>query len=156
MENAEIARRLEQVTGLLEAQRANPSGSKRTTALQWVLGILISIWPISDASRARGRRSWRPKADGAANFGDDRGTLDQLRGENGFFALLESVPGIGCVWRSGFMVSLESTRSRSGQMTDGLAIPWESKKLTGVTSSAVRGSVITMHQPHRFLKFRIA
>lgn len=58
--------------------------------------------------------------------------------------------------RSGFMVSLESTRSRSGQMTDGLAIPWESKKLIGVTSSAVRGSGITMHQPHRFLKFRIA
>lgn len=97
MENAEIARRLEQVTGLLEAQRANPSGSRRTTALQWVLGILISIWPISGASRARGRRSWRPNADGAANFGDDGGMLHQLRGENGFFALLESVLGIGCV-----------------------------------------------------------
>lgn len=46
MKNAEIARRLEQVTDLLEAQRANPSGSRRTTALQCVLGILISIWPI--------------------------------------------------------------------------------------------------------------
>ena len=97
MENAEIAHRLEQVTGLLEAQRANPSGSRRTTALQWALDILISSWPISGASRVRGRRSWRPNADAAANFGDDRGMLDQLRCENGFFALLESVPGIGCV-----------------------------------------------------------
>ena len=34
MENAEIARRLEQ-----EAQRANPSGSRRTTALQWLLAF---------------------------------------------------------------------------------------------------------------------
>jgi hypothetical protein len=135
MENAEIARRLEQVTGLLEAQRANPSGSRRTTAPQWVLGILISIWPISGASRAQGRRSWRPNVD---------------------FALLESVPGIGCVPAERLHGEFGIDSLEVGANDRRLGDPWESKKLIGVTSSAVRGSGITMHQPHRFLKFRIA
>jgi hypothetical protein len=45
----------------LEAQRANPSGSRRTTALQRVLGLLITIWPISGASRALKSRARPPE-----------------------------------------------------------------------------------------------
>jgi hypothetical protein len=105
--------------------------------------------------------------------------LDQLRGENGFFALLESVPGIGCVLAERLHGEFGIDSLEVGANQDGLAKSWESKKLTGVTdilvsrlervqgwasfikqgppSSAVRdGSGITMHQPHRFLKFRIA
>ena len=54
MENAEIAHRLEQVTGLLEAQRANPSGWRRTTALQWVLGHFNKH--LADIGREQGAR----------------------------------------------------------------------------------------------------
>ena len=63
--------------------------------------------------------------------------LDRLRGENGFFALLESVPGIGRVLAERLHGEFGMTRLRSGQMTDGLAFSWESKKLTGVTDTLV-------------------
>ena len=60
-----------------------------------------------------------------------------MRGENGFFALLESVPGIGCVLAERLHGEFGIDSLEVGANQDGLAKSWESKKLTGVTDTLV-------------------
>ena len=102
MENTEIARRLEEVADLLEAQRANPfriqAYRRAAVTIRQLPKALVEIW------REQGEEGLRA----VVGIGERLATslriliatgrlpmLDRLRGETDPVALLESVPGIG-------------------------------------------------------------
>jgi len=102
MHNVEIARRLEEVADLLEAQHANPfrvQAYRRVAAsIQHLPKPLIEIW------REKGEEGLREVTGAGERLSTALRTLvttgrlpmlDRLRGEADPVALLESVPGIG-------------------------------------------------------------
>jgi len=105
MENADIARRLEEVADLLEAQRAV---SFRVHAYRRAANAVRHLpKPLHEIWRERGEEGLRE----VTGVGERLATslrvllstgrlpmLDRLRGETDPVALIESVPGIGEVW----------------------------------------------------------
>ena len=104
MENIEIARRLEEVADLLEAQGANPFRVQAYRRAALNVGRLSK--PVGEIWREGGDEALRA----IPGVGDRLGLalrslvttgrlpmLDRLRGETDAVALLESVPGIGPV-----------------------------------------------------------
>src|SRR5579864_3151343 len=104
MENVEIARRLEDVADLLEAQRANPF---RVQAYRRAaMGVRHLPRPLAEIWRERGDEGLREVAGVGERLTRALRTLvttgrlpmlDRLRGETDSVALLESMPGIGRV-----------------------------------------------------------
>jgi len=102
MLNVEIARRLEDVADLLEAQRANPF---RVQASRKAAGGVRHVpRPLKDVFREQGEDGLRAVTGVGERLATALRTLvttgrlpmlDRLRGEADPVALLESVPGIG-------------------------------------------------------------
>ena len=104
MQNTEIARRLEEVANLLEAQQANPyrvQAYRRAAA-----HILHLAKPLAEIWREKGDEGLRAVTGVGERLETALRTLvttgrlpmlDRLRGETDPIALLESVPGIGRV-----------------------------------------------------------
>ena len=102
MHNVEIARRLEEVADLLEAQRANPfrvQAYRRVAAsVQHLPKPLIEIWHEKGEEGLRAVTGAGERLATALRTLVTTGRLpmlDRLRGEADPVALLESVPGIG-------------------------------------------------------------
>jgi putative hydrolase len=104
MQNAEIARRLEEVADLLEVQQANPfrvlAYRRAASRIRCLRRPLVDIWNSEgeEGLRAIGGVGERLTAALRTLILTGRlPMLDRLRGETGPAALLESVPGIGPV-----------------------------------------------------------
>ncbi len=102
MQNVEIARRLEEVADLLEAQRANPfrvQAYRRAAAgVRHLRKPLTAIWQEQGDSGMRAVTGVGERLAAALRSLVTTGRLpmlDRLRGETDPVALLESVPGIG-------------------------------------------------------------
>jgi len=102
MQNVEIARRLEEVADLLEAQRANPfrvQAYRRAAAgVQRLPKPLSTIWQEQGDAGLRAVTGVGERLAAALRSLVTTGRLpmlDRLRGETDPVALLESVPGIG-------------------------------------------------------------
>lgn len=109
MQNIQIARRLEDVADLLEAQGANPFRVQayRRTAVK----VRHLPSPLADIWREQGDAGLRAATGTGERLGTMLGVLvatgrlpmlDRLRGETDPVALLESVPGIGPILASRF------------------------------------------------------
>jgi len=104
MQNVDIARRLEEVADLLEAQRANPF---RVQAYRRAAASVRHLSkPLSEIFKEQGEEGLRSIIGVGERLGTALRTLvtsgrlpmlDRLRGETDSVALLESVPGIGPV-----------------------------------------------------------
>jgi putative hydrolase len=102
MENIEIARRLEEVADLLEAQRANPfrvhAYRRAATNIRRLPKALAEIWSEEGEEGLRAVVGVGERLATSLRILITTGRLpmlDRLRGETDPVALLESVPGIG-------------------------------------------------------------
>lgn len=104
MENVEIARRLEEVADLLDAQRANPfrvqAYRRAAASVQHLAKPLTEVWREQGEDGLRAVTGIGERLATALRTLITTGRLpmlDRLRGETDPVALLESVPGIGRV-----------------------------------------------------------
>ena len=102
MLNVEMARRLEEVADLLQAQRANPfrvqAYRRAATAIRHLPQPLAEIWQEQGEAGLRGVTGVGERLTAALRSLITTGRLpmlDRLRGEMDPVALLQSVPGIG-------------------------------------------------------------
>ena len=102
MQNVEIARRLEEVADLLEAQRANPFRVQAYRRAAASVGHLPK--PLTEIWREQGEEGLQAMTGVGERLAAALRTLvttgrlpmlDRLRGETDPVVLLESVPGIG-------------------------------------------------------------
>jgi DNA polymerase (family X) len=105
MQNVEIARRLEEVAELLEAQRANPfrvqAYRRAAMAIRYLPKPLSEIWQEQGEAGLRGVTGIGERLTAALRSLITTGRLpmlERLRGAMDPVALLQSVPGIGPAW----------------------------------------------------------